>query len=159
MKTILTNHRGIITLMLFATAFITLGLTYTFSNDIKDPPPQQVGVDFGRGPSCSGPRGLCSVNGSDDNRSGSETHDTIGELYIGSNGELKMEISKDDISVGDAETQFVDGFFKQEDDFTLPSGLSTALMISSSPVISSGFYPVEESTTHFIINFSTNQNR
>ena len=161
MKINFTNHLGL-GLMVFAisaVAFITLGLTYTFTaNEDVLPPPQVTGVDFGRGPSCDGPRGLCSIDGSESGKS-SANYDSNAQFYIDTDGSLRMSISKNDISVSDAEAQFVDGFFKQEEDLDLPANIGTALKLPSPYTIAEGYYPTTEDATTFIVNLSINQNR
>lgn len=159
MKMNLTNHLGLMACAIIAIAFITLGLTYTFpANEDVLPPPQRTGVDFGRGPSCDGPRGLCSIDGSESSRSNTN-YDSNAQFYIDTDGGLRMSISKDDISVSDAETQFVDGFFKQGEDLDLPDNIGIALRLSVPYTIAEGFYPATEDATTFIVNLSINQNR
>lgn len=104
---------------------------------------------FGRGPNCSG-RGLCNLDASD-------TQNSVGgvdnKLYIDSLGRMCMDIDKSAISVIVAEQQFVNDSFYIDAFFTIPTTITTALLMPQDSKIAPGYYPVDETSSRFLITF------
>lgn len=159
MKTNLTSTRNLAAFVFGCLIFVTLGLTFSITTGQHTvAPSERVGVDFGRGPGCDGPRGLCSVSSGDDSRSHAY-NDTSADFYLDKFNNLRMKIDKGDISVQDAETQFVNGLFKQEEYLQLPKGLINALGLPAAYSIEAGYYPIEETPAHYLINFTSDKNK
>jgi hypothetical protein len=155
MKTILSRGSSLLLLIAATISFIALSGTYPWAPR-GHATSEEVDVSFGRGPLCDGPRGLCKIEGDENSRS-SSTGDAPAEFIIEKDGSIKMRIPKSGITVMDAQTQFVGGTFKQEEDLVLSSNLSASLRLPQSFVLKKGQYPVEEDSTHFVINFSSSQ--
>lgn len=98
----------------------------------------QVGSGFGR-PPCISAGGICTMQQITNSENLPPDLDAAGELYLSETGKLIFEISKETISVSDAQMQFQNGQFMMTENFEIPTEISQAIESpQSSLVINSG---------------------
>lgn len=154
MKTSISISKNIYFRIFIGSAILFTILFAVWGFSLKAEIVEGGGLLLGRGPNCDRSRGLCSVEES------SRVH-LLGNEYTNSSfsvatlSGLKVSIAKSEITYKDANIQFENGHFIQQEELTIPDGLRNKLPGLKEGPIAAGGYPVTETNTHFIIDFST----
>ena len=110
-------------------------------------------VQFGRGPTCVS-RGICSIDEPGESSTGtSGMGQGNAQIHVNANGQPVVEIFKNFISVSTMETQFVNGYFEQLEDVTIPTYFSQQSSTLGNLKINKGSYPVLDLGDRYAISF------
>ncbi|MEL6718435.1 MAG: hypothetical protein AAFO82_04415 [Bacteroidota bacterium] len=123
---------------IFAVVVALIGLTgvfYSFKNtEVGNEKAmiiaEDVGVKFGRGPSCDGPRGACSVSGGDGS-SKMGASDAKASFLLDESNRLIMRIIKASIAEDDMELQFNEDYFEFDKSIVIPKSIIEKLGLES----------------------------